>query len=66
MDITRKTKKGYKKGSRKRSRERYYGLSEKNKTKVFKMFVKDMQIFLKKRKNKSANMVMNTLRFSRR
>ena len=33
MDITRKRKKGYKKGSRKRSRERYYGLSEKNQKK---------------------------------
>ena len=45
----------------KRARERYQNLSGEEKTKSTNMFVSDIEIFLKKKKKRSVNMVVSDI-----
>ena len=46
----------------KMTRERYQGLSEKEKTKSVNMLVNDTEIFLKKKKAKNTGMVVSAIK----
>ena len=48
----------------KKACERYQNLSEEKKTKSAYMLVSDIEIFLKKKKRRSVNMVVNNIKFA--